>query len=378
MNVDAVLAEVAEAEGLDDYGDPTFREGLDLLVDSALGEAQLNDIGRAALESQVRDGLRNRLRVVDWHGRHDHEPVEAPVFLIGASRTGTTALSQLLGADPGNRSLLGWEVRDTVPPAPADRWEDDPRFVAALEAPDMLALLNPGFRAIHHDPPDAPIECVTALAQHFNSAQFVTTFNLPSYHRWLLGTDHGPAYRYHRMVLQVLQSGKPGRWSLKSPHHALAPDALLATYPGAALVVTHRDPVKTLASTCSLVLSLTGTFSDAEWTRYVAETWTETVDAMVNRVIDFRDQNPEVPVVDVYYDDFVADPIGTVGAIYDELGRALLPDAERAMRAMAEREPQGKHGRHTYSLADVGLRREEVEERFARYYEQFGVRREDA
>lgn len=381
LDVDRVLEEVAEDTRLEDYGDPSFRQGLDLLVESASREAMLNDLGKATLDAQVRGSLRNRLRVIHWHKQHPEaasHPVHEPVFVVGASRTGTTALSGLLAADPANRSLLGFEVQDSVPPPRAEGYWDDPRFVAAREAPDMLAMLNPGFRAIHYDPPDGPMECVTVLAQHFLSAQVVTMFNMPTYHRWMLDADEVPAYRYHKLVLQLLQSGKGGRWHLKSPHHALAMDGLTALYPDAKLVVTHRDPVKTLASTCSLIESLSGTFSDAHVRSYIAEIWTDTVDAMINRTLDFRDAHPEVQFVDLFYDDFVADPVAAVGRLYDELGRELTPGAEQAMREMAAREPQHKFGRHTYSLADIGLHRKTVEDRFARYFERFPqVRKED-
>jgi hypothetical protein len=380
LDVDRVLEEVANEAGLDDYGDPSFREGLDILVESCSREAQLNDIGRATLDGQVRGSLRNRLRVIDWHNQYAElafERIVEPVFVVGASRTGTTALSGLLAADPANRSLLGFEVQDSVPPPQADGYWDDPRFVAARQAPDMLAMLNPGFRAIHYDPPDGPMECVTVLAQHFLSAQLVTVFNIPMYHRWMLDADEVAAYQYHQLVLQLLQSGKPGRWHLKSPHHAVAMDALTTVYPDAKLVVTHRDPVKTLASTCSLVVSLTGTFTDADFRTYIAEIWTDTVDAMVNRTLDFRDAHPEVQYVDVLYDDFIADPVAAVARLYDELDRELTPEAEKAMREIAAREPQHKFGRHTYSLADIGLRREDVEDRFARYFERFPMVRKE-
>ena len=47
-DVDAVLEQVAEAEGLTDYGHPSFRDGLDVMA-ANLGSARLNAIGEAAL-----------------------------------------------------------------------------------------------------------------------------------------------------------------------------------------------------------------------------------------------------------------------------------------------------------------------------------------
>jgi hypothetical protein len=65
MDVDGLLEEVSAAVALDDYGDPTFRDGLDALWASGTKEADLEEIGMLALEGQVRMYLANRLRVQD-------------------------------------------------------------------------------------------------------------------------------------------------------------------------------------------------------------------------------------------------------------------------------------------------------------------------
>ena len=159
--VDRMLEEVAADTGLDDYGDPSFRDGLEQVWASGTTQAGLSELGRGVLVGQCRGNLANRLRVTDWHRRHpeaaSEEAVEQPIFIVGLSRTGTTALSHLLACDPANRSLLGWEAGTSVPPPDRETYADDPRFVAAREADGMLGLLNPGFKAIHHDPPDRPV-----------------------------------------------------------------------------------------------------------------------------------------------------------------------------------------------------------------------------
>ena len=228
-DVDALLAQASQlANGLSDFGDPSFREGLEVFLESAKTEGQLTDIGIAAAEGMALGNLVNRLNVVEWHRTHPDlasTPVESPIFLIGLPRTGTTALSHLLSVDPGNRSLLGWEINESVPPPTTDSYRSDPRFVAAMEAPDMLGMINPEFKTIHHDPPDMPLECATVLGQHFSSLHLSTTFNLPSYMDWVCANDHTQAYEWHKAVLQVLQSECPGQWQLKSPVHLIDPFA---------------------------------------------------------------------------------------------------------------------------------------------------------
>ena len=83
----------------------------------------------------------------------------------------------------------------------------------------------------------------------FRSMIFPTQYHVPSYAQWLIDeADMAPAYRYHRLFLQHLQSRHPRpRWVLKSPGHLWCLGALLDEYPNALLVQTHRDPLRIIA-----------------------------------------------------------------------------------------------------------------------------------
>ncbi len=59
-------------------------------------------------------------------------------------------------------------------------------------------------------------------------------------------------YLYHRRVLQLLSWHCPPRlWHLKTPVHMFALDSLLAAYPDAKFLWSHRDPAKVLGSSCA-------------------------------------------------------------------------------------------------------------------------------
>ena len=378
-DVDALLAQASQlANGLSDFGDPSFREGLEVFLESAKTEGQLTDIGIAAAEGMALGNLVNRLNVVEWHRTHPDlasTQVESPIFLIGLPRTGTTALSHLLSVDPGNRSLLGWEINESVPPPRTDSYRSDPRFVAAMEAPDMLSMINPEFKAIHHDPPNMPLECATVLGQHFSSLHLSTTFNLPSYMDWVCANDHAEAYEWHKAVLQVLQSECPGQWQLKSPVHLIDPFALAEVYPDARFVLTHRDPVNVIASACNLVRVLAGTFTDADWTAYIRETWPEIIGTLLDNQNAFRDSQIAAgradAFVDLAYSDLVADPISTIGALYEQLGETFTTQAEQAMRAHSAEHKKDRFGSHSYSLEEWGLDRDELTERVQPYLTRY-------
>lgn len=378
-DVEAALAQVSEDEGLDDYGHPSFRDGLDLLA-ANLPSARLNAIGDAAFDSTVRQSLRNRLRVSEWHRTHPEAsaPPEVAIIVVGLTRTGTTALSHLLAADPTNRSLRQWEAQDSVPPPTEAGYWTDPRYLAAKAAGNMLDLINPRFKAIHHDEPEDAVECAVPLSQHFTSISLDSMFNVEGYGDWLLGTDLTHAYDWHRQVLQALGSGYPGPWQLKSPVHAYAIEAVAAAYPDAVFVQTHRDPARCIASTLSLNECLSGTFTDADFRDRIARVWPDWLMTMVERIMAFRDTHGDDRFVDVRYQDLLTDPIACVRRIYAKVGRELTPEAEAAMTAHRADHGQGRHGTHTYSLAEFGLDRGAIDERLAGYWDRVDIPREPA
>ncbi len=85
-DIDQMLAEVSATEGLDDFGHPSFRDGLEQLVSSARAGARLTALGEIVLDSTCRKALTNRLRVTDWCRHHpevEQQAVETPLFILG-------------------------------------------------------------------------------------------------------------------------------------------------------------------------------------------------------------------------------------------------------------------------------------------------------
>jgi hypothetical protein len=370
MTPEEMTAAAVEATGLDDFGGDSFRAGLDAYCRS-IDEAQLNDIGHIAVAANVTASLSNRLKVVDWvklHPEIREEEIVAPVFVIGMFRAGTTLLSNLFDCDGGNRPLLRWEAGDSIPPPHQNEFRRGPRVDAVAESAAMLDMLNPDISKVHHETADGPTECLTLLGQDFKSLVWEAITNVPSYSGWLMQADSRSAYDYHRLALQTLQSGGVrGRWTLKSPHHAIALDALTAVYPDARLVLLHRDPVALCGSVCSLIRTLSKTFSDADHSAYIGRHWSDLLETSYQRIGAFRAARPDFPLLDVDYADLMADPVGTVSRIYQFTGDPLTEPAARAMEAFVAANPQGRHGRHEYALADYGLDEAEIRERFAPY-----------
>jgi hypothetical protein len=380
LDSDRLVGQAQQATGLADMGEDSWREGLDRLLHALNDEAALNDLGAQIAAGEGVMYLSNRLRVLDWHSRYPEigeADVVPPVVIVGQGRTGTTILHDLLAQDPSNRVPLTWEVDRPSPPPETASYDTDPRIEEVDAQLSAIELLIPGFKAVHSMGARLAQECVRITGSDFRSLIFATQYRIPSYNRWLLDeADMAPAYRWHRQMLQLLQWRHPGgRWVLKSPAHQWCLGALLAEYPDAVLVQTHRDPLQIIASLASLVAMLRSMASDAASIPEAAADFADYVLGGLDRSVDARQDGTvrAERVVDVQFQEFMADPFGTVRDVYERLGLELTAGAEQRMRAFHADNPRDKHGRHRYCLADTGLDVGGLRERARRYQEYFDV-----
>ena len=129
---------------------------------------------------------------------------------------------------------------------------------------------------------------------------------------WILSTDHAPAFRDHKRLMQLLQQHNGGRWTFKNPWHPLFLNALTGVYPDAQLVMTRRDPADVVASACSLVYAVCQLCSHSVDPRDIAVISLKTFDAMIQRTIAFHDKHGRDAIHHVQDNALTADPIGTM------------------------------------------------------------------
>ena len=383
LNRTSLVSQARAATGLEDFGEDTWQEGLDRLLDAFLAEARLTEMGEQIAAAMLVNDLTSRLRVTDWHARYPEigaAPVPPPVVVLGQPRTGTTILFDLLAQDPRLRAPLTWEVANPHPPPETATYATDPRIAESEAAAEMTELVNPGFRAVHPSGALRGQEDVVITSGDFRSMTFPTVFRVPSYMRWLIGeADMAPAYRYHRRFLQLLQWRHPGeRWVLKTPAHTWCLGALFEEYPDATIVQTHRDPLKVLASVASLTEHLQRMVSGQTTIPEQAAEWVDYLELGNNRSVDAREDGtvPADQAVDFLFRDLMADPFAALAALYDGMGLEFTPEAEAGMRAFLAAHPADEHGTHTYSFAATRLDEDQVRARMQRYETYFAVPRE--
>jgi sulfotransferase family protein len=384
LDAASLLARAAKNTGLSDFGDDGFREPLKRLLAGFEGEAALTMLGRFIARTDIVRLLENRLHMTDTHTRHPEivaGEIRRPVFIIGLPRTGTTILHELLAQDPANRVPMTWEVMHPWPPPERASYATDPRIALVDKHFQGVDKILPGFKAMHPMGAQLPQECVALTAHDFASMVFSTTHDIPAYQAWLDTADLRWVYASHRRQLQYLQWRCPAeRWVLKSPGHLWALDALLAVYPDARVVQTHRDPLKVIASLTSLVTLLRSMSSDRIDPLAIAARWTALLAAGLQKTMEVRSRGlaQEGQVFDMHFHEFMRDEIAMVRRIYRHFDMELSTEAETAMRRFLAANPKDKHGAHRYTLAAAGLDPDIERRRYAAYQERFGIESEPA
>jgi hypothetical protein len=376
----SLLEEARVSTGLDDFGAPSFREGLQRLLDSLEREARLNAIGRLIAHGEVLRHLQNRLRVTaDWKRWPEmgNVAIEKPIFVVGLPRTGSTTLHDLFAQADNNRVPLTWECHQPSPPPERASYDTDARIAACQAHIDMTSgALIPEFKAIHPMGALLAQECVMLQAFDFMSIIFANQFRIPSYERWVEDVDLRPSYATHRQQLQYMQWRCPGEcWVLKSVGHLWGLEALFDIYPDARVVMTHRDPLKLIASHCSLVSMACSMGTDQVDDAEIGRDWSRSWEGAMRRGIAFRESGKVSPdsFFDMHFDAFIEDPVAMVRRIYEHFGLDLAPaDAERMSDFLAEN-PPGKHGKHSYTLEQFGLDPSAERDRYRFYQEYYGV-----
>jgi len=385
---DALLGEARARLGLADggvedfgcreFGADALVEALDRLLSAIEQEADLTLMGRWMTRRFLLRILQVRLQLMAYlradPGVRD-EPIERPLFVAGAPRTGTTALYEVLAGDPALRAPLGWELLRPLPPPDPDpaRRARDPRVGLADRELVLPQTVVSGLAAIHAYGASKPKECVSAMSFTFLSEEFTARYHVPSFEAWLAGCDMTPAYRMHRLVLQVLQRRcGASSWVLKSPVHLRSLPTLFDVYPDAQVAVTHRDPLRVLASLTSLIAVLRYAHSDTVDFEALGGAHARRYRRIFDDLVDWTEKKrvPEGQLHHIRHGDFLDDPVAVVQDLYRRFDRRW--DEERFSANLASRvgsEPGG----HEYRFDDLGLDAEVERAHYERYQRAFAV-----
>ena len=376
INANEILDLAKSETGLSDLGEPLFFEGLNRLIDSINNEASLNEIGIQAQPIRIQGLLSNRLRFEEDLKKFPEildQEIIAPIVIVGLPRTGSTMTHRLLASDPNHTAMLWWEGRYPALLPGEKRGDIEARMELGKAEVDAVVAASPEALDIHPWDYKGADEEILLLEHNFLSTVPESFMALPSYSEWIEDQDHTLAYEDLKKFIQYLQWQNPGRekkrWVLKSPHHLGFIDKMISVFPDAKIIQTHRDPIKTVPSFCSMCANLFEPLTTNFDKVFIGKHWSNKLTRALNHCMNISEQHPD-NFLDLEFLNMIKDPIDEMKKIYEFIGESFGEKTEVAMEAWRE---ENKHemGAHKYSLEEYDLTESQINNNFAKYQQKY-------
>jgi hypothetical protein len=297
----------------------------------------------ATVPARVLFQIRYRVRI------NDTTIQNPPIFIIGHWRTGTTYLHELLSQDPQFCYVSLWNtllpdsflIFEKMKPflarfLPSRRPMDEIRVEmdGPYEDEAGLAVLLPwSFFHCLHFPRNAEEQYQKAV--HFQG----------------LKPEEIDQFKnaYFTFIKTVIYANQGKRLLSKNPPNTARLTALLDLFPEARFIHIYRNPYKVYLSTKKMrhnvlkQLALQDT-TEEDLEGHVINDYVRLMD----RYFKDKDSIPKEQLIELRYEDLIADPIGQVKMIYEKL---RLPGFERALPEMNKYlERQAKYKTNVYTI----------------------------
>jgi hypothetical protein len=272
-----------------------------------------------------------------------------------------------------------WESQEPVPDPAEKPGPDgvDPRYARSAQAWEQFRAIAPLIAAMHPMQPDHIHEELELLCPDFTSYNLEWIARVPRWRDYYLAHDQTSHYvDYLLPALKILQWVRPReRWVLKSPQHLEQLGPLLAAFPDATLVMTHRDPVSVIQSAATMLAygaRMNYRTPEPEW---YLDYWADRMRRLLESSVRDRPLLPAHRTIDVLFHEFMADDFAMLEKIYDVAQLPMTPEARAQLQAYLAQHPRGKEGQVVYDLRrDFGADPAALRERFGFYLDRFPVR----
>jgi Sulfotransferase family len=380
LNAVAIIAEAEHRTGINEIS-PAVAGNLARLADELASTGGLSAEGEALTHQLFVKDQANRLEGLRWLRDYPEiadEVIEAPVFLMGLPRSGTTYFQYLFDRDPRFRLIRTWESMSPNPPPGFDAASVQQRR-SEWTARRAQQPTFEGFEALHLYDQDGSDECHAFLQQSYGAAGLHNLFRVPGYFDFLMDElDLAETYHVHKRQLQLLQwrsAAKP--WALKYPNHVIAMDEILHVYPDARFVMTHRDPVQTLASISKMTFNLRGMRTDEPVDPHqVGSDMRHFIQRHIDRIMAFDRSSRGHKVVHVDYYALIANPVREMRKIHAGIDIDTPDAVAGSVGDWHTANPKNARGRNDYSIEQWGLDGTEMAEQFQDYMQRFAIPRE--
>ena len=373
-----LIKKAEEATGLSDFGDEWFFPNIDEFIESLNSQAKLSSEGYYGAEQMITGALVNRLRhknLIKMNPEILDETVDIKAVLTGLPRTGSTMLHRMLASAPELTSVKWYEAQNYTPLENEDYNDPSPRKDIAKDILNFMLKKIPELMSIHPMDIEQADEEVIILGQLFSSSMLESTYFVPNYANWLTKQNPGKSYSDLIEILQSLQwqdsSRKNKSWILKTPGHLMSLGAVIKYFPMAKIIMTHRDPVSTVPSYCSMESALYKMNTDAISDFEIGNYWLDRLSEWLNNFIEVRNSIPDDRFIDINYLDLVEAP--------EKIGAQVLESihvnddilTKEMMENWINANKRENRQKHNYKLSDYGLTSESISNKFKDYIKKY-------
>ena len=346
--------------------------------------------------------------------------IDRPILVLGMPRSGTTFLFNMLNVDDRLRTPRNFE----------GSWPICPKSMRAMQLRYMtlfsMQVLFQNMVDIHVEDLESPCEMNRLLKNCFGGIFWHLGLYMPltaDFDRWwFTNEDEMTAdFTFFKRQLQIMQAmrcateikrkrrgglggiaascfgtGNGGahndgneqsasrapRWLLKEPS-LLYLGHFCATFPGATIVITHRNLKSALPSLFSLRkrVQQTGRGQFHVDASQDVQRFVDVTKKHMDVVMDFRNKAEEDPsllhgckIIDVSFKDLAAEPAKTVESVYNAAGLEMKTQTRANLQAyITESRKALKKNKHKYSVGDFGINDAEIDDKFQAYHDYFGL-----
>ncbi len=388
LEVEKLKREAMEKTGLSDFGDAFFEGPLAAWIKD-LRSQNINDFGHHFLRRLAFRDLRRRLEVLDCLSQHPEIlEVRIPpiILIIGAPRTGTTLLHNLMATHPLGRSLLRWELMYPLPPPTLETYTIDPRIAKAQASIEPLrGSLLERMHWINAEEPEENawgyIDCTGLLGQSLWPV-------MPTWFHWLEDHDLSPTLYDFRKLIQILIWKCPppvgGHLVLKCIAAPAKLGSIAEVFPEANFIFTHRDPFRVLISVCTMYDAIyqpvingpPGPMHEDGINKQESLNQLKTI---FRQLVEFAKAEP-TRVTSIRYADLMDDAVSATRSAYDCSGIEAPEGLEQHVMRYLKQQRSGKRVAPPESYDAFGYELDAVwaDPNVAEYCEFFGVRQEQS
>jgi hypothetical protein len=303
--------------------------------------------------------------------------VRAPVFLVGHARSGTTLLHRLMSLD-GERFCSNRMIELYFPSLlqkRAIRWLGafDRRFLGGRIAERVHAWEQRRYRAtkdIHamglFKPEEDDLFFYYSCASGFWMTKLPYLGKIDFYY-----VDQWPERKRRRLMRfyrdcirrQLYLAGPHKTYTSKSPVFAGRVAALIEEFPDARFGINVRDPHETIPSLLKLLETSYKLYGiDPEDAQRALRAQVEISFDTYRHPLEVLAQHPETKRALIDYAELTSEPKRAVEKMYAELGYDVTPELA-ALLAAEDARARKHETSHRYSLAEFGLREEQLRKR---------------